>query len=59
MTFALMGPTESKFINTLSERKIMNGFVLEKNAKCEFIYVKPPQPAEDFEVVPLVLLRVL
>lgn len=39
----------------------MNGFFLErkKNTKWEFIYVKPPQPAEGFKVVPLVLLGVL
>lgn len=60
MTFALLGPGERKFINTLSERRIMNEFFFgEKNTGWEFIYVKPSQSAEDFEVVPLVLLRVL
>lgn len=30
VTFALMGPVERKFINTVSEIKIMNGSFLEK-----------------------------
>jgi hypothetical protein len=37
----------------------MNAFLEKKNTKWEFIYVKPSQSAEVFEVVPLVLLRVL
>lgn len=38
----------------------MNEFFFwrKKNTKWEFIYVKPSKSAEDFEVVPLVLLRV-
>lgn len=30
VAFALMGPAARKFINTVSEIKIMNGFFLEK-----------------------------
>lgn len=36
VTFALMGPAERKFINTVSEIKIMNGFFLEKTLSGSF-----------------------
>ena len=61
MTFALLSPGESK-IHKYSVGKKDNEWILfgeEKNAKWEFIYVKPPQSAEGCKVVPLVLLGVL
>lgn len=61
MTFALMSPGERN-IHKYSVGKKDNEWILfgeKKNTKWEFIYVKPPQPAEGFKVVPLVLLGVL
>lgn len=58
VTFAPMGPAGRKFINTVSEIKIMNGFFFGENVKWEFIYVKPSLSAEACDSSS-VLLRVL
>lgn len=42
VTFALMGPAERKFINTVSEIKIMNGFFLEKTLSGSFFMLNLP-----------------
>lgn len=56
-----MSPGERK-VHKYSVGKKDNEWILfgeKKNAKWAFIYVKPPQSAEGFKVVPLVLLGVL
>lgn len=42
VTFALMGPVERKFINTVSEIKIMNGFFLKKMLSGSFFMLNLP-----------------